>query len=68
MLMLREQECHNINLVSASHVVAEILEALVIAAQSGLSLPLVWNTGGYDSIEALRLLDGVVDIYMPDMK
>ncbi len=68
MLMLQEQGCHNINLVSPSHVVAEILEALVIAAQNGLCLPLVWNTGGYDSIEALRLLDEVVDIYMPDMK
>ena len=68
MLTLQDQGCHNINLVSPSHVVAEILDALVIAAGQGLKLPLVWNTGGYDSPEALELLDGVVDIYMPDMK
>ncbi|MGD2144942.1 MAG: radical SAM protein [Anaerolineae bacterium] len=68
MLSLQEQGCHNINLVSPSHVVAPILTAVLIAAESGLHLPLVWNTGGYDSLPALRLLDGVVDIYMPDMK
>jgi len=68
MLTLQESGCHNINFVSPSHVVAEILEALVIAAGHGLRIPLVYNTGGYDSPEALTLLDGVVDIYMPDMK
>jgi putative pyruvate formate lyase activating enzyme len=68
MLSLQEAGCHNINFVSPSHVVAEILEALVIAAEHGLRLPLVYNTGGYDSPEALALLDGVIDIYMPDMK
>jgi putative pyruvate formate lyase activating enzyme len=68
MVALQEMECHNINLVSPSHVVAEILEALVIAVEHGLHLPLVYNTGGYDSLESLKLLDGVVDIYMPDMK
>ncbi|MGD8602938.1 MAG: radical SAM protein [Anaerolineales bacterium] len=68
MVALQEMECHNINLVSPSHVVAEILEALVIAVEHGLRLPLVYNTGGYDSLEALKLLDGVIDIYMPDMK
>jgi len=68
MLRLQASGCHNINLVSPSHVVAEILEALVIACQEGLNLPLVFNTGGYDSLEALALLDGVIDIYMPDMK
>jgi putative pyruvate formate lyase activating enzyme len=68
MLTLQESGCHNINLVSPSHVVAEILDALVIAVDYGLRLPLVYNTGGYDSPEALALLDGVVDIYMPDMK
>jgi putative pyruvate formate lyase activating enzyme len=68
MLVLQAQGCHNINLVSPSHVVAQILAAVEIAAQRGLVLPLVYNTGGYDSIEALRLLDGVIDIYMPDMK
>ena len=68
MLALQAGGCHNINLVSPSHVVAPILQALLIAAESGLTLPLVYNTGGYDSPEALALLDGVVDIYMPDMK
>ena len=68
MLELQQMGCHNINFVSPSHVVAEILEALVVASQNGLSLPLVYNTGGYDSPEALSLLDGVIDIYMPDMK
>ncbi|HEY7729110.1 MAG TPA: radical SAM protein [Candidatus Eisenbacteria bacterium] len=68
MLQLQAEGCHNVNLVSPSHVVAQILEALDIAAGRGLALPLVYNTGGYDSLEALRLLDGVVDIYMPDMK
>ena len=68
MLDLQELGCHNINCVSPSHVVAQILAALAIAAEQGLRVPLVYNTGGYDSLEALSLLDGVVDIYMPDMK
>ena len=68
MLALQRQGCHNINLVSPSHVVAQILEAVAIAAERGLKLPLVYNTGGYDSPEALDLLDGVIDIYMSDMK
>jgi putative pyruvate formate lyase activating enzyme len=68
MLQLQEAGCHNINFVSPSHVVAQILEALLIAAREGLHLPLVYNTGGYDSPEALALLEGVIDIYMPDMK
>jgi putative pyruvate formate lyase activating enzyme len=68
MLELQERGCHNINLVSPTHVVPHILAAVLIAAQAGLRLPLVYNTGGYDSQEALHLLDGVVDIYMPDMK
>jgi putative pyruvate formate lyase activating enzyme len=68
MLELQEKGCHNINLVTPSHVVAQILAALEIAAGRGLALPLVYNTGGYDSLPALELLDGVVDIYMPDMK
>ncbi len=68
MLGLQEMGCHNINLVTPSHVVAQILGAVLIAAGRGLRLPLVYNTGGYDSPEALALLDGVVDIYMPDMK
>jgi len=68
MLKLQAMGCHNINLVSPSHVVAQIIAAVAFAADKGLRLPLVYNTGGYDSPEALRLLGGIVDIYMPDMK
>ncbi|MDH3673828.1 MAG: radical SAM protein, partial [Gammaproteobacteria bacterium] len=68
MLGLQAQGCHNINFVSPSHVVAQIIAAVEIAARKGLGLPLVYNTGGYDSLEALQLLDGIIDIYMPDMK
>jgi len=68
MLLLQRQGCHNINFVSPSHVVSQILEGLLLAAQAGLRLPLVYNTGGYDSLESLKLMDGVIDIYMPDMK
>ncbi len=68
MLGLERRGCHNINLVSPSHVVPQVLEALVVAAERGLSIPLVYNSGGYDSVTTLRLLDGVVDIYMPDAK
>jgi len=68
MLTLQQQGCHNINFVTPSHVVAQIIAAVAIAAHKGLRLPLVYNTGGYDSLEALKLLDGIIDIYMPDMK
>jgi putative pyruvate formate lyase activating enzyme len=68
MLGLQALGCENINLVSPSHVVPQILAALVLAADRGLQLPLVYNTGGYDALETLYLLDGVIDIYMPDMK
>jgi putative pyruvate formate lyase activating enzyme len=68
MLSLQEMGCHNINLVTPTHVVPQILDALNIASGLGLSLPVVYNCGGYESVETLRLLDGVVDIYMPDMK
>lgn len=68
MLSLQTMGCHNINLVSPSHVVPQILEALQVAVEDGLHLPLVYNTGGYDSLKTLRILDGIVDIYMPDMK
>jgi len=68
MLSLQAKGCHNINLVSPSHVVPQILEALQLAVTAGLHLPLVYNTGGYDSLRTLQILDGVVDIYMPDMK
>ena len=68
MLRLQERGCGNINFVTPSHVVPQILEALVLAAERGLSVPLVYNSGGYDRVETLRLLEGVFDIYMPDFK
>jgi len=68
MLELQGTGCHNINLVSPTHCVAQILEALLIAFEEGLKIPIVYNTGGYDSVDTLKLLDGIVDIYMPDIK
>ena len=68
MLALQRHGCHNINFVTPSHVVPQILSALEIAIQQGLSVPLVYNSGGYDLPETLKLLDGVFDIYMPDFK
>lgn len=68
MLELQRRGCHNINLVSGTHVVPQILAALVVAIPQGFCLPLVYNTSGYESVETLRLLDGVVDIYLPDAK
>ena len=68
MLKLQDKGAHNINFVTPTHLVPQIMDALRIAYERGLEIPLVYNTGGYDSLEALRLLDGIVDIYMPDMK
>lgn len=68
MLALQEKGCHNIHLVNASHLVAQVLGAVRVAAGRGLRLPLVYNSDGYDSPEALALLAGVVDVYMPDIK
>jgi putative pyruvate formate lyase activating enzyme len=68
MLYLKRLGCENINFVSPSHVVPQILSSLPRAIEGGLDLPLVYNTGGYDSLDTLRLLDGIFDIYMPDMK
>ena len=68
MLHLQSLSCHNINLVSPTHVVPQILAGLYIAIEAGLHIPLVYNTGGYDALDTLAFLDGVVDIYMPDMK
>lgn len=68
MLTLQKNGCHNVNLVTPSHVVPQILEALAIAVEHGLQIPLVFNTGGYDRVSTLKLLDGIVDIYMPDFK
>jgi putative pyruvate formate lyase activating enzyme len=68
MLSLAGQGCHNINLVTPTHVVPQILEGLLLAASRGLEIPLVYNCGGYESLETLKILDGVVDVYMPDFK
>lgn len=68
MLSLQERGCHNINFVSPTHVGPQIMEAVFVAAKQGLTLPLVYNTGGYDSIQMLGLFSGIMDIYMPDMK
>jgi putative pyruvate formate lyase activating enzyme len=68
MIKLQSLGCHNINFVSPTHYVPQILKALPFAIEKGLSVPLVYNTGGYDSTETLSLLDGVFDIYMPDFK
>lgn len=67
-MALQMAGCHNLNLVSPTHVVPQILAALAIAVEEGFSLPIVYNSGGYDSLETLALLDGVVDVYMPDFK
>ncbi|MFH1783512.1 MAG: radical SAM protein [bacterium] len=68
MVTLQQRGCHNINLVSPTHVIAQVVEALPMAIDHGLKIPFVYNSGGYDSCETLRLLDGIVDIYMPDAK
>jgi len=68
MLALQNSGCHNINFVSPTHVVPQILEALVLAKEEGLNVPLVYNSGGYDSVQTLQLLKGIFDIYMPDAK
>jgi putative pyruvate formate lyase activating enzyme len=68
MISLQKQGCNNINLVSPTHFVPQILEALLGAAAKGLTIPLVYNTNGYDSLATLQLLDGIIDIYLPDIK
>jgi len=68
MLSLQALGCHNINFVTPSHVVPQILSALLPAIEDGLNIPLVYNSGGYDSPETIKSLDGIVDIYMPDFK
>lgn len=68
MMNLAQAGCHNINFVTPTHVVPQILEALPLAIEAGLDRPLVYNSGGYDSVETLKLLDGIFDIYMPDFK
>ena len=68
MLILQKRGCHNINLVTPTHYVPQILVALEKALENGLTLPIAYNTSGYDSIETIRLLEGVIDIYLPDMR
>jgi putative pyruvate formate lyase activating enzyme len=68
MMELQGRGCHNVNFVTPSHVTAQIVEALELAVPMGFRLPLVYNSSGYDSLESLRLLDGVIDIYLPDIR
>ena len=68
MLWLQEQGCHNLNLVTPTHFVPQILKALAVARERGFRLPVVYNSSGYESVKTLRLLEGVVDIYLPDMR
>lgn len=68
MLSLQERGCHNINFVTPTHVVPQIVESLLIAVREGLKIPLVYNSGGYDLDETIRLIDSIFDIYMPDIK
>lgn len=68
MLMLQSKGCHNINLVSPTHYLPGIINALAIAAEKGLSVPLVYNTNGYEKVDTLEFMDGIIDIYLPDMK
>jgi putative pyruvate formate lyase activating enzyme len=68
MIALQKRGCHNINFVTPTHVIVQILEALPLAVEKGLTVPLVYNCGGYERPATLRLLEGIVDIYMPDFK
>lgn len=68
MVNLQSRGCHNINFVTPTHYAPQIVSAVALAVPMGLQLPIVWNCGGYESLEAVKLLDGIVDIYMPDMK
>ncbi len=68
MVALQKYGCHNINLVSPSHIVPQVVEAVFLAAEKGLDIPIVYNSGGYDLVDTLKMLEGIVDIYMPDIK
>jgi len=68
MLNLQKKGCHNINFVTPTHFAPQIISALPEAIEMGLNLPIVWNCGGYESLKVIKLLDGIVDIYMPDAK
>ena len=68
MLKLQQRGCHNINFVTPTHFTAQIIDALILAVEKGLEIPVVYNCGGYESVETLKLLEDIVDIYMPDIK
>jgi putative pyruvate formate lyase activating enzyme len=68
MLSLQKEGCHNINVVTPTHVMPQILEALLLAVGDGLNIPIVYNTSGYELTETLKILEGIVDIYLPDMR
>ncbi|MEK7306459.1 MAG: radical SAM protein [Nitrospirota bacterium] len=68
MCSLKERGCHNINLVTPSHFVPQIIKAVSLAKEDGLDIPIIYNTSGYDSLDSLKLLEGIVDIYLPDMR
>lgn len=68
MLRLQEEGCHNINFVTPEHVAPQVVEAIAVAVPLGLRVPIVYNTSGYDAIASLRLMEGLVDVYMPDFK
>src|SRR5256885_833221 len=68
MLELQAKGCHNINFVSPTHFAPQMARSILLAAERGLNLPIVYNTNAYDSVEVLRLLDGIVDVYLPDLK
>lgn len=68
MLYLQNKKCHNINFVTPTHVISQILSALILAIKQGLRIPLVYNTGGYETLPTLKLLEGIIDIYLPDIK
>ncbi len=68
MLSLQKQGCHNINLVTPTHFTPQLVETIRIAAEKGLRIPIVYNCGGYEAQETIRLLEGIIDIYMPDIK
>jgi putative pyruvate formate lyase activating enzyme len=68
MLELQDRGCHNINFVTPEHVAPQVIEAVAVAADRGLALPIVYNTSAYDSLESIEFMDGIVDIYMPDLK
>jgi putative pyruvate formate lyase activating enzyme len=68
LIHLQEQKCHNINLVTATHFLPWVLRSIRLAAERGLIIPIVYNCGGYERVDVLKILDGIVDIYLPDMK